>query len=527
MDTGQSRWRRMAPVAVAIVAIVVHVPLLLHPAYVYDDMLVILKDPRVAGGDWAGAWTGAYIPDATDNLYRPLVTSTYLLQWAIHGDSPLAFRAVNIALHAAVSVLVLLLARRLMVEQPAGEDIAARGDRSACRTSLGEAAAFIAAMLFAVHPIHTEVVSSIAFRTESMVTLTVLGAMLAAWGRMTLRRIAGICLILLAGLLTKEQALAIGPLAILSWWIARRGKIDAAERRRAWVLAALALWLTAGYLVVREMMHPMAWDRAWLEWHFNPIVLAEGWDRVLFPVRLLGRYVMLMAWPARLSIDYGGVTIRPWTSWSQPDIWVGLATIVAGIGLLVWSWRTRRWRVLLCVVAAAMVYAPVSNSLVVIVTPFNERLFYSPSVFVLLGAAWVLSRMRAGWGAAAVAFVACACVTFTYTRHWTDPITLYSHNLRSTPGSVRLHIALASLQMERGELDQAADVIGAGLANVSECWEIWALGAEIAARQGDFDLADQRLERAWALADSRAYAFVGSIATTVNRLREGLDPQWD
>src|SRR5690606_37082830 len=116
-------------------------------------------------------------------------------------------------------------------------------------------------------------------------------------------------------------------------------------------------------------------------------------------------------------------------------------------------------------------------------------------------------------------FVAFACVTFAYTLHWTDQVTLFRHSLRSTPGSVRLRIALSSLHRDRGELDAAAAVIDDGLVRIGECWEMWAMGAEIAALRGEFDVAEQRLARAWELVPERSYGYVGMIATRVRHLQ--------
>src|SRR5688500_3021743 len=96
--------------------------------YIYDDNPVVRPAPRVparasrgvrraqrgtAPARWRELWTGQYMVGAADNLYRPLVSMSYALQWWLHGDRAWAFHLVNVILHAVVCGLVAELARRL------------------------------------------------------------------------------------------------------------------------------------------------------------------------------------------------------------------------------------------------------------------------------------------------------------------------------------------------------------------------------------------------------------------------------
>ena len=70
--------------------------------------------------------------------YRPLTVLTFRWNRQLHDMDPLGFHAVNVLLHGLVSILFLLLLRRVGVPQ---------------MISLA------AVLLFATHPIHTEAVS--------------------------------------------------------------------------------------------------------------------------------------------------------------------------------------------------------------------------------------------------------------------------------------------------------------------------------------------------------------------------------
>src|SRR6185436_16880949 len=85
-------------------------------------------------------------PDSSKgNLYRPFAVLTYAAQFALHGVRPAGYHVVNVLLHALASVLLLLLVRAILDDARV---------------------AFAAALLFAVHPIHTEAVSNIVGRAE-------------------------------------------------------------------------------------------------------------------------------------------------------------------------------------------------------------------------------------------------------------------------------------------------------------------------------------------------------------------------
>ena len=89
-------------------------------------------------------------------LYRPLVLVSYAVNYAMHGLSPSGYTAVNIALHAAVSLLFFALVRAI------GGSLLAAG---------------VAGIAFAVHPVHTEAVTGISGRPELLAACFFLLAM--------------------------------------------------------------------------------------------------------------------------------------------------------------------------------------------------------------------------------------------------------------------------------------------------------------------------------------------------------------
>jgi Tfp pilus assembly protein PilF len=130
---------------------------LLH-SFVYDDEQQILQNPYVKSWHYlpqiftSTVWSFVGAAGAT-NYYRPLMTFTFLILWQLFGDIPFGFHLFNITLNAAVVVMLFYAGRALF------------NDRRI---------AWIAAALFAIHPVHTEVVDWIAAVPELEVTFFVL-----------------------------------------------------------------------------------------------------------------------------------------------------------------------------------------------------------------------------------------------------------------------------------------------------------------------------------------------------------------
>lgn len=122
--------------------------------FVFDDSEAILGnqdvDPstsfqQVFSHDF---WGGNISSNTSHKSYRPLTILTFRWNhWLAGGLEPLGFHVANVALHAVVSLLYLEIC---MV-------ICRRSALESCKTISTSA---VAALLFAVHPIHTESVSN-------------------------------------------------------------------------------------------------------------------------------------------------------------------------------------------------------------------------------------------------------------------------------------------------------------------------------------------------------------------------------
>lgn len=292
--------------AAALSAALVYAPSL-NGEFVLDDWALIVNDslvhdisniPRAFFTDFLRGSLGPEIP-----YYRPLVTVSFQLNYWMSGPNPAAFRAANLLLHAAASLLVLYLAMRV---------------------TGSTAAAGAAAIVFAVHPAHAEPVAWISGRTDVMSTLFCLASFLVLFPRKALSwpRAAAGSVLFLGGILSKEIALAL-PL-IAAGYVLVFNCQGARSRAVKW-LAAFALPVLA-YVILRSHATevPMAGHltlrlterllgvgiayASYLRMMFVPMPANVIYD--VFPIGIKYPWVAAAAWGLPVLLAAGGIALR-------------------------------------------------------------------------------------------------------------------------------------------------------------------------------------------------------------------------
>jgi hypothetical protein len=449
---------------------------------VYDDRFHAYEDPRLADvGRWREFLTDGYFPAGADNLWRPLVSLSYAVQWRVAPGVAWPFHLVNVLLHAAASALAAELARRLT----------------------GRAGvAWVAGSLFAAHPVHVEAVAYIVGRAESACAVGALGALVLFVRPLTVTRALAVFACFAAAALSKEQGLLVPALLWGVWrWRRAAGAVGAGEARAARVLFVLTLFALAGYAAYRDRILPWHWEPGLLDDATQPMVHSGARDRALIPFALLGRAVALIAAPVRLSPEYGLAVITSRQSWGDPYLYVGLAGAAAAVAAAWAAWAAYRRgarTALLLLFAAGLTYGMVAN-VVLIGVVFAERLLYLPSAFVLILAAVGIARLPRRW-AVAVAVVLTAgwgLRAVTYAARWNDRLGFYEVSVRENPRAARLRVLLARELIDRGRLAEARAVVDEGLRVSPEYGRMWRAAAQVAIEEGRLDDAAAALDRAW------------------------------
>ena len=206
-----------AATAAALVAVVAVVyGNALNAGFVGDDFMILHRLRAMAGpSDVLRFFRGEFF-----EYYRPLGFVAQAVDWAIARDTAAQFHFTNILIHAANTVLVLLIGRSLAPGPVAGP---------------------LAALLFAVHASNHEAVVWISARFDLLATLFSLAAV---WWTIRQGRGAPIAapILFLCAMLSKESAVAL-PVAAAAFAVfcLRTGRVETARRLAPW-LAALAAY---------------------------------------------------------------------------------------------------------------------------------------------------------------------------------------------------------------------------------------------------------------------------------------------
>lgn len=465
------RASRVAPALVSAVASLLVYWVTLHGTFVYDDTWVVNADPRLAHpAQWHEYWTKPYF-SPVDKLYRPLTSMTFAIERWLMGPGAGSFHLVNVLLEACVAAAVAELTFRLA----------------------GVRAAWIAGLLFAVHPIHVEAVAGLVGRAELLCGLaTICGLLAFLRGRLTAGKILFINLCFIVAVLSKEQGMLF-PALILAAVPFRRSVAGAVDSRKAtqWLAITLCYFLAA-YVFFREKVIGFTWDRIFLEWVMNPMVRSRGLDRVLMPFVLIGRYLVLLVAPHRQCIDYGGYAIGWIARFNDPYLYLGILAVLAWLALLWWSARQRRWAVVFCLLGLALTYGMIGNIVELIGTIFGDRLVYMPSIFFLILLAIFLARLPTAALTALMTVLVFlgSWSTFAYARLWNTPEALFLQCVANQPAAERPYQALFSEYRSRKDWVGARRVAGEAVRAVPDCEQPYTMCIE--ADLALSDLADAR-----------------------------------
>ena len=439
-DTGAPRpW--VWPTVIALLAITASVSGLGNQ-WTQDEIAIVWGNPRMhdLGIAWRFFVEPYWPPPFIPALYRPFASVSYALEWAASGGNPLLFRIVSYLLYAGCSVLVFRLARlRLPV-----------------------VVAAVAAVLFAVHPVHVEAVALSVNQNELWVALISCAAVIRyvrerSTGQPLSTRSQLILVgLYLAGSLFKENAFVLP------------GFLLAAEVLLIRTSESLATRIAQGrklFLMLMLVVVAVYWVRTLvLQGNLAGDSTAEGLTgqtiggRALTMLSVVPHWFRLMLWPAHLQADYNPSEIVAQTAWG-PMQTLGALLLVATV-LVAIAARRRAPMITFGLAWCAVGLFPVHNVLVSTGIVLAERTMFLPSIGAMLAlggfGAWLLerggARLRVGLTAAAGALIILGVYRST-TRHpvWSDQFTLWYRTANvDAPRSFHGHEALADAYFNIG-----------------------------------------------------------------------------
>ena len=401
-----------------------HAPLLL------DNGETILQDPRIRSATASHLMRILNEPyTRLTGLYRPLTTLSYLFNYAVLGNGvdPYQYHCLNFALHAVNTVLVYSLTLAVFEQLPV---------------------ALLATTIWGLHPVQTEAVTNIVGRADMLAAFGVLAALFChrhALKNSGPRRgawIVAIALAMTVGISAKESAIVA--LAIIPLYDFAFGK-NGAWRPRITSYAALAV-PCAVFLSARSWVLANA-PAVPIPFVDNPLTGASFLAARLTAIRIIGKYLLLLLWPASLSYDYSynEIAIAGW-GFAPVAMAIGAAALFA----TVYAYRRNR-PIFFFVLFFFITLAPVSNLALLIGTIMGERLLYLPSIAFAACAAWAMcaiyrrlaNRRRletAAAGAATIILFSLAVRTYARNNDWLDAERFWTSGQEAAPNSFKSNL---------------------------------------------------------------------------------------
>ena len=436
----------LAGAALVAMAVVAYRPAL-DAEFIWDDETNVTNNETLRSFD--GLRQMWFVPQSIQQYY-PLMYTTYWVEYHLWGLRPFGYHLVNVLLHGAAVLLVWRVLRRLAVP-----------------------GAWLAAAIFAVHPVEVE---SVAWVTERKNVLSLSLALLSILAYLRFEpteSIAsdtdsarnwwwyGAALALFALALFAKTVVVTLPavLLVIYWW--KRGRITG--RDVVWLVPFFALSVVMGLVTRSVEMHQVGAQGA--EWSLTPL------ERVLLAGRALWFYAAKLVWPNPLMLFYPRFSIETHTWWQYLFPIAALA-----LPVVLWCVRGTVGRGPL---AAVLIFCGVLlpalgffNIYFMQYAQVSDHFQYHASVALIALAAAGIARMAAHlksaerkfvYGGTVLLLAALAVLAYRQTFIYHDLETLYRDTIAKNPQAWIAYLNLATYFDTVDRDAEAVEIVRAGL----------------------------------------------------------------
>ncbi len=428
MQISESKQNLLFPILIAV-AVFVSFGSTLNGTFLWDDTYVIQKNlfirdlsniPDLLTSEYfAPSGIGHYTRSGEES-YRPAVTLTYMLDYAVYRMNAKGYHLSNLLLHLLACLAFARLLRALTGEP---------------RISL------FGGLLFAVHPLNSETINMISYREDLLAGLFVCLALFAfVRGRGFIASLFYLC-----ALLSKEMALVVMPLSLLHILLIRK---DRAERVRIIYFFAI---ITIAYLILIFGVFPSPTS---YHAHYPGGNFINGMATMS---RVVVRYVQQAAIPVNLAVD-------PWFppshSFSEPRVLLSTSAILILLGVPFFF----RFPGVLSFLYLWFFLALTPVSGVFPLTNYvAERYLYIPLMGFCGTIGFLLIRVMDRWKATKFPLIALFSIIIAVSAGmdikraeiWRDPIDFFTEMIRANPNSAKGQSSLGLALYRKGDRKQA------------------------------------------------------------------------
>lgn len=394
----------------------------------YDTFYGFFKDPTkaklVSGG-----------------RYRPFSLVIFALMHQFFGDNPFIFHLFSILLFALTCMILYKVLLKLM--------------ETRYNEMHASFIAFCAALLFAAHPLHTEVVANVKGADETFSLLGSLAGLLFCIkaresGKLKTAWIGGIFMFF--GMLSKENAitfLAVIPLCLLYFY---KDDLKNIIKYTGPFIAATILFLAIRTAVIgmdlggspKELM-----NNPFLKVVGNQYIPFSAGEKIATILYTLGLYIKLLILPHPLTHDYYPRHIGI-MSFGDIEVLLSLAVYIVLVILAIKGFK-KRTLVSFSILYFLITLSIVSNLLFPIGTNMSERFMFMPSIgfclLAALGILWLVNKAKAqlnnstyqkGLVLIVVVCLAYSIKTISRNTIWKDNFTLFTTDVKVSENSAKL-----------------------------------------------------------------------------------------
>ena len=442
----------------------------------WDDRLLIVDNPIVHGLTWSNiraAFT-SYDPE----LYIPLTLLSYQMNCAIGGLEPFGYHLGNLVLHIANAVMVcsifpLLINPRSRSGEP----------------RLSATAAFLAALLFAVHPLHTESVVWAAARKDVLSTFFFLWTVLfylQSRGDQNMRKKYWWSVVAFALALLSKVSVITWPLMLplMDWY--RGEKMDRKMLQRALPYFGLSIIFGIVALGGKIANTGFLYEKILIGCRAVTLLL----QKFFIPVHLSPLY------PFTKPIDF-----------ATPELTISLLFVIGVTCIVLWLAFKRDMRLPLFAWGWFLLFlAPSSSNVMkghnelldIYVT--SDRYAYLPSMGLFwIGALgvgrWVEKKTKVTYGIISLVLLLFCVLTYRQSLVWKDTLTLFTHVSEVQPNSYVAWTNIGTEETRRGNINRGLEAYRTALA-IRDDATTWYNVGQILRAQGKIELAIQAYEKA-------------------------------
>ena len=424
----------------------------LSNGFVYDDYGVIVENKYISqpGGLLAALFSQSYYEYAgIEASYRPVSTISYYLIYAFAELNPFYYHLVSLLLHMANTVLVSWLAVLVLQHR---------------------LRALIAGLLFACHPVLTEVVNCIAWNDDLLTTLFFLLALIFYIRTPSKNLVSGIrgyalsLLFFALGLFAKEMAITLPGIILLYDLVLREADREAANFTGRLKMIKRRIPVYAAYMAVSLFYLGVRFLLLYNPQEFHSTSAGSLFERIIYLPGHLFSYIRLTLFPVNLNADY--LYSHP-SSFFEIGNLAGLVAVLTLIGFAFLIFRYSK-RIFFGIVWFLITLVPVYN-LIEIYHPLAERYLYLPTIgFCLVLAVAVHAAAKKYYSHPPAVIVATlipivtilslySAATIMRNSDWQDNYTLWSKTVQQSPNSRVARGGLGMAYLSQGMLAEAAE----------------------------------------------------------------------